>query len=39
MHAADRHALMREQPSFAVQAAAIAGERAVGTDDAMTGHD
>src|SRR5579859_965587 len=34
-----RVALMREQPFFALQAAAEARQRAVGTDDAMTGND
>ena len=32
-------ALVGEQPLFAMEAAAVAGERAVGADDAMAGHD
>jgi len=35
----ERRALVREEPAFAVQAAAIAGEAVVGADDAMAWQD
>ena len=34
----DRNALVSQQPSLAVQSAAILDQRAVGADQAMTGH-
>src|SRR4051812_29080773 len=34
----EREAFVLQQPALAIETAAIAGERAVGADDTMTGH-